>query len=169
MKYLSVLLFSTALIWTWFLIHSEPAVSFETHFGIQEKMGVVISEAIAKKKPTASEIKIERIWTEVIGDSKIKAHFIYSFKDNSDAGAVTSQIQGEGILERQPVDETGADRWSLSHVQTTNDVIQFEDPSVITNTPNTTDTNPAESTATSPETHPESPPETQPTEQNPHQ
>ena len=157
MKYLSVLLFSTALIWSWFLIHSEPAVSFETHFGIQEKMGAVISEAIAKKKPTASEIKIERIWTEVIGDGKIKAHFIYSFKDNSEAGAVTSQIQGEGVLERQPMDETGVDRWSLSHVQTTNDIIQFEDPSVITNTPGEADATPSEA-------HPE----TQPSEQNSH-
>lgn len=149
MKYLSLVIFVAALAWTWSLVHSTGTVSFETHSGIQEKLALLITETIQAKRPTASEIVIQKIWTENLsakGD-KVRAAFEYSFKDNSgEAGLITSEIKGEGILERQPEDGSGNDRWVLTKVHTSSDSIQFDEAMIVTpgpETPETPDTAPA--------------------------
>ena len=81
MKYFSVIFFAAALSWTWTVIHSKPDVSFETHSGIQEKLAELIKNSILAKKPAATEIVIEKIWTEMITDERVKASFIYSYKE----------------------------------------------------------------------------------------
>lgn len=151
MKYASLAIFAAALIWTWTLIHSASPISFETHSGIQERLAEFIVETVKSKRPNASEILVEKIWTEVLGDGKVKAFFIYSFKDSSDeAGLVSSRIQGEGILERQGEDETGNDRWSLTQVQTTGDAIQFDEALIVTGSPEGTSDETSESLTESP-------------------
>ena len=135
MKYLSLLVFAAALIWTWFIIHDSSSISFETHSGIQERLAEVIANTIKVKKPSASEITIEKIWTEVIDANKVRAFFVYSFKDISESGPVKSEIKGEGILERQPKDDSGMDRWSLTKVHTTSDAIQFDEATLVTGSP----------------------------------
>lgn len=132
MKYLSLLLFTVALVLTWKVIHKDPEITFETHSGIQEKLAVFIVDTIKAKKPTATDISIEKVWTEPTGENQVKAFFIYSFKDKTAEGVVATQIQGEGILERQGMDESGADRWQLTKVQTTNDAIVFDDAMIVT-------------------------------------
>jgi len=134
MKYISLIVFTAALVWTWDVVHHHNGIDFETHSGIQEKLATLINDTIKARRPTASEIVIEKIWTEVISSNKVRAFFTYSFKDNSEAsgGIVTSQIKGEGLLERQPNDGSGNDRWSLTKVHTTSDAIQFDEATIVT-------------------------------------
>jgi hypothetical protein len=132
MKYLALIFFAVALAWTWNIVHKDPQVSFETHSGIQEKLAVLIIDTIKSKKPTATDIVVENVWTEFVGENKVKAHFLYSFKEPSEAGMITSQIKGETTLERQPDDGSGLDRWQLGKVQTTSDVVVFDDGLLVT-------------------------------------
>lgn len=133
MKYLSLLIFAVFLSWTWNLIHQEPSISFETHAGIQEKLAQLIQQTVLAKKPTATEIRIQKIWTEPQGDDKVMAHFIYSFQEPDTNGkTLTSQITAQGLLEKAADDGSGLDRWNLSKVQTTNDAVSFEDGLSIT-------------------------------------
>lgn len=132
MKYISLLIFAVALIWTWNIIHDSSSISFETHSGIQERMAEYLNNKIKEKKPTASEIKVEKIWTEVLGINKVRAFFIYSFSDMTESGPVKSEIKGEGILERQAEDDSGMDRWTLTKIHTTSDAIQFDEATLIT-------------------------------------
>jgi hypothetical protein len=121
-----------ALVWSWKIIHSEPNVSFETHSGIQERLTDLIQNTIKASKPSAANIHIEQIWTEVVTANKLKAHFKYSFHEQGESGPLTTQIVGEGLLERQPDDGSDNDRWTLSKVHTTNDSIVFEDGLLVT-------------------------------------
>lgn len=149
MKYISLILFTVALAWTWNLVHTESDISFETHSGIQEKLAVLISDTIKAKRPQASDILIEKIWTEVMSGEKVKAFFVYSFKDQTEeSGTVTSQIRGEGILERQGTDDEGNDKWVLTKVQTSSDAIQFDDATIVTSSPDESTTEAAPSTET---------------------
>lgn len=132
MKYLSLLLFTVALVLTWKVIHKSPEITFETHSGIQEKLGVFIVDTIKSKKPGATDILIEKVWTEPVNEKQVKAFFIYSYKDKTAEGVISTTIQGEGILERQAPDDTGADRWQLTQVQSTNDAISFDDALIVT-------------------------------------
>ncbi len=132
MKYVSLVLFTIALAWTWNLVHSKSDISFETHSGIQEKLAALITETIKAKKPTASEIIVEKIWTEVMSSEKVKAFFIYSFKDNTESGIVSSEIHGDAILERKGATAEGDDHWVLSDVHASSDAIQFDDATIVT-------------------------------------
>lgn len=147
MKYLSLIVFVVALAWTWHLVHSSNPVSFETHSGIQEKLATLISETIQAKRPTATDIVIRKIWTENMSPTgdRVKAFFVYAFKDNSgEAGPITSEIRGEGFLERQPDDGSGNDRWVLTKVFTSSDSIQFDDATIVTASPNGSSTSETE-------------------------
>ena len=137
MKYLSVIFFVVAMIWTWNLIHSTPAVSFETHSGIQERLAGILEETIKTKKPDSTDIKIEKIWTELLMGGRVKAHFSYSFKSPVEGGTlVETKIEGEGILDRKEDDGSGMDRWILSEIKTNSDSMVFDDPLVVgPNTP----------------------------------
>lgn len=133
MKYLSILFFLVLLIWTWSIVHTESPVPFETHAGIQNKLVQIIAENIQKKKPDASEISIQKIWTEPLVNGQVKAHFTYRFKAPTSEGAMTdSEISGEGLLEHQADDGSGLDRWKLYEIKTTSDSIKFEEALVIT-------------------------------------
>jgi hypothetical protein len=159
MKYVSLVLFTLALVWTWNLVHTPSDISFETHSGIQEKLAGLITDTIKAKRPSASDIVIQKIWTEVVSNEKVKAFFIYSFKDNSESGLVTSEIRGEGLLERKEPSATGEDHWVLSKVQTSSDAIQFDDATIITGSSKSTEdgTQPAEGTTTPTPATPEAP------------
>lgn len=148
MKYVSLVLFTIALAWTWNLVHSTSDISFETHSGIQEQLAVLITDTIKAKKPTASEIVVQKIWTEVLSNDKVKAFFIYSFKDNTESGIVTSEIRGNGILERKGLTPEGNDHWVLTDVHASSDAIQFDDATIVTGSSNSTGETPATEPAT---------------------
>lgn len=151
MKYISLIVFAIALTWTWMVIHDNNAVSFETHSGIQEQLAVFISDTVKAKRTSATDIVIEKIWTEALGEKKVKAHFIYTFKDNQGEGLVATQITGEGILERQPEDGSGNDRWTLTQIQTNSDSIVFEDALLVTPGEEPQEAAPAQPTTPEPE------------------
>lgn len=133
MKYLSLIIFVVLLAWTWNLIHREPIISFETHAGIQEKLAQLIQQTVLSKKPQATDIRIQKIWTEPQGADKVQAHFVYSFEEPDTNGKnLTNQITAQGLLEKQADDGSGLERWSLTKVQTTNDAVTFEDGLYVT-------------------------------------
>ena len=131
-KIFSLILFIAAMVWTWNVIHSSSAVGFETHSGIQEKLAELITQTLASKKPNSSEIVITRLWTETLGDNKVRAVFACRFSESSEGGEVIQQeIEGEAVLYREPTQENGVDNWVLQSVKTTNDLVVFTEGSLI--------------------------------------
>jgi hypothetical protein len=137
MKYFSALFFALSLIWTWNVIHSETVVSFETHSGIQDQMTQFLINSVKSQRSDALNIKVEKIWTEMLLKNKVKVHFVYSFETpeaNNKAPSLT-RISGEGILERKEDDGTGYDKWNLSEVKTNSDSLIFEEAEIISADP----------------------------------
>jgi hypothetical protein len=133
MKLFGFVFFLSLSIWTWNVIHAVPDISFETHASIQEKLSEMILESLRVKKPEASDLQIQKMWTETLAPGRMKAHFSYSFKeDSAQTGSTWSSVDGNGILElgeRSP--ETGDEKWILSRVQIQGDSVKFEDSLVI--------------------------------------
>lgn len=154
MKYLSAIIFTAALVWSWNVIHSKSALSNETHTGIQQRLAQLIIDTVKAKKPAATEISVVKIWTEPVSDTEVRAIFHYSFKEPTEDGSFSvSQISGEGILDHQPDDGTGNDRWTLTKVTTNSDAVIFEDGLVVTaggNTAEVTDAPNAEAVPVDP-------------------
>jgi len=133
MKYLSVLAFALLLGWTWSVIHSDSSISYETHAGIQEKLSQLIKQSVMNKKPGASAVRIQKIWTEPKSKDEVQAHFVYSFQEpDSNGQMITSQISGDSLLQKQPDDGSGLDRWSLKDVKTTGDAVVFQEGLLVT-------------------------------------
>lgn len=132
-KIISLVVFIAALVWTWNIIHTSEAVGFETHSGIQVKLAELIENTLATKKPQAKDLTIRRLWTESLGDNKVRAVFAYSFTEPSaDGGELEQVIEGEAILYREPSETAEVDKWILQSVKTTNDVVVFTEGSTIT-------------------------------------
>ena len=129
---LAIVAFTLAMVWTWNVIHAEAAVAFETHSGIQERLTTLIEDSIKTQKPSASDFSLNKIWTEVIADNKVKVTFAYTYRENGEAGPVTTSIKGEGVLERQPSDGSVFDRWTLTSVVANSDALVFEEGLVVT-------------------------------------
>ena len=127
MKYLGVLFFFVLASWTWRVVHSTSPIPFETHASIQDRLSEMILEAVRAKKPDSSEVQIVKIWTETLGPGKLKAHFSYSFRENSDqTGSVWSLVDGEGLLKAE-----SDNKWVLSDVLVTGDNVVFEREMVV--------------------------------------
>lgn len=138
-KIVSLVVFTAALAWTWNIINSTPAIGFETHVGIQEKLTDLIRQTIVTKRPHAKEIVINKLWTEPVNENKVHAVFSYQFTElNPETQEETFQIiDGEADLHRELSEVDGVDKWVLQSVKTTNDAVVFTEGSVITNeTPN---------------------------------
>lgn len=133
-KLISLVIFIAAMAWTWNIIHTADAVGFETHSGIQEKLAELIGNTLVTKKPQAKDLLIRRLWTESLGDNKIRAVFAYSFTEPAaDGGEEIEQvIEGEAVLYRGVSEDAEVDQWTLQSVKTTNDVVVFTEGSMIT-------------------------------------
>ena len=132
-KIISLVVFIAALAWTWNIIHTSDAIGFETHSGIQEKLADLIENTLKTKKPQATNLSITRLWTESIGENKVRAVFAYSFSEpSSDGGELEQVIEGEAILHREPSETAEVDKWTLQSVKTTNDMVVFTEGSTIT-------------------------------------
>jgi hypothetical protein len=159
-KILSLIVFFTLLVWTWNVIHTTPAVGFETHTAIQEKILEMLTSTLQAKRPQAQQIEVVRLWTESLDDNKIRAVFSYKFQDKIGDLAPTSAptstpapatppapdqtpsqgdeqmteqtIDGEAILQRLASDDPSLDNWKLLEVKTTGDTVIFRDGSTIT-------------------------------------
>lgn len=132
-KILSLVVFAAALVWTWSLIHSSSGIGTETHSGIQEKLATLIQQTVQKKRPTAQDIQVTRLWTEAMDDNKVRAVFAYRFFENADGGEKLEQtVEGEAILHREPGPDSRVDNWVLQKVTTTNDNVAFDQGSIVT-------------------------------------
>ena len=136
MKYLSVIGFAIFMSWTWAVINSEPAISLETHVGIQNRLAALIRDSILTKKPQASQITIQDLWTEPVSEgteTQIRAHFAYRFNepDSSGQGSVGSELTGEALLLKQDDENSHGDRWVIKDFKSTSEAIAFDQPLVI--------------------------------------
>ncbi|MFS4459219.1 hypothetical protein [Bdellovibrio sp. HCB2-146] len=132
-KIVSLVVFIVALAWTWNVIHSSEAIGFETHSGIQTKLAELIQQTLSAKKPHAKDLSIMRLWTESMGENKVRAIFAYKFTDTSETGEALEQIiEGEAVLHREPSETPNVDKWTLQSVKTTNDMVVFSEGSTIT-------------------------------------
>lgn len=131
-KIVSLVVFVAALAWTWNVIHSSDAIGFETHSGIQTKLAELIQQTLTAKKPHAKDLAITRLWTEPVGDNKVRAVFSYKFTELSENGESLDQvIEGEAVLHREPSETPNVDKWILQSVKTTNDMVVFSEGSTI--------------------------------------
>lgn len=154
-KLFSFVIFAALLIWTWKIVHRETNLGFETHAGIQAQLEQMIQAAVMAKKPTASDFKMEKLWTEPMTANKVKAHFSYSFKDNeTPPNTVEQNIQGEAVLYREApqmttsAEDAGkADRWVLQSIKTTSDSIIFSEGALLDADASTTPAENAPTTA----------------------
>ncbi|UYL08611.1 hypothetical protein B9G69_016330 [Bdellovibrio sp. SKB1291214] len=143
-KIVSLVVFVAALVWTWNVIHTNEAIGFETHAGIQTKLAELIKATLSAKKPNAKDLRIDKLWTESMTDNKVRAVFAYKFSEAGEAGENLEQIiEGEAILHREPTEDK-TDKWTLQSVKTTNDIVVFSEGSTVT--PDT----PSEAPATTP-------------------
>ena len=103
MKFIGLICFIVAMVWTWNLIHTTPSVAFETHVGIHDELSGYIEQALRKKKPEASDFIVQKIWTEETGrPNELKAHFSYMFNEVSAQNEKTkSLISGWAILQQK--------------------------------------------------------------------
>ncbi|QLY25180.1 hypothetical protein [Bdellovibrio sp. KM01] len=131
-KIVSLVVFVAALVWTWNVIHTNEAIGFETHAGIQTKLAELIKATLSAKKPNAKDLRIEKLWTESMNDNKVRAVFAYKFSETSEAGEALEQIiEGEAVLHREPTEDK-TDKWTLQSVKTTNDIVVFSEGSTVT-------------------------------------
>lgn len=132
-KIVSLIIFTAVLVWTWNIIHSTQAIGFETHSGIQIKLAELIKQTVLAKKPQAKSFRISRLWTESLGETKVRAVFAYEFlEDLNENESIEQTVEGEAVLFREPKDESNLDKWILQSVRTTNDIVTFSEGLIVT-------------------------------------
>lgn len=136
MKILSLFFFTVLLVWSWNVSTRVPPVDFATHASIQSKLMEFIQNYIQQKKPNITDYKIQKIWTETVNETEVKATFRHSFSETADGVKTTSEIESQMILKRvdDVVNEQGEslENWQIVSSKTTSDAIQFEDGLTIT-------------------------------------
>lgn len=134
MKYLSVVVLVGLMTWTWRLVHRESAISQQIHVGIQQDLRRIITDYIQKNLPNSEDLRFERFWTEALSKDKVKAAFLYSFKENSQShGPTRVQIDGYAILNRDKNDSNAEkESWSFDELYILNNQIEFQQPLTIT-------------------------------------
>lgn len=131
-KIISPLVLTAVLLWTWHIVHSQSAIGFETHSGVQLKLAELIGNTLQAKKPEAQDLQIVKIWTAPLSENKIQAVFSYKFTEKNEEGdAAEKIIQGEAILHREPTEDPTLDKWVLQSVRTQLESLQFTEGSLV--------------------------------------
>jgi hypothetical protein len=131
-KIISPLVLAAVLLWTWHIVHSQSAIGFETHSGVQLKLAELIGNTLQAKKPDAENLQIVKIWTAPLNENKIQAVFSYKFTEKSQDGDPAEKvIQGEAILHREPSEDPTLDKWILQSVRTQLESLDFSEGSVV--------------------------------------
>lgn len=168
MKILSLIVFAILLSWTWHVVHSNSSIDFETHSDIQSKMKELIESTIKARKPDTKSVEIIKIWTQDMGERKIKADFTYRFIETTAQNESTErQIEGEAILFRDTSDNPSVDQWTVQSLKTKGDSISFNEGSTVSPGNQATDENPSTTEPrTPPAENPMTPPATEPGKTN---
>jgi hypothetical protein len=131
-KIISPLVLVILLVWSWQVVHTESAIGFETHSGVQLKLAELIGNTLQAKKPEAENLQIIRIWTAPLSDNKIQAVFSYKFTEKTeDTESAEKIIQGEAVLYREPTEDPTIDKWVLQSVRTQLESLNFNEGSVV--------------------------------------
>lgn len=123
-KIFSFVLFVSALIWTWCLFNSPSQMGTDVHAGIQSKLTILIEETIKAKRPSMTNFRLNKMYTEKMDDNKVKAHFSYQFDD---ADATTQTISGDAVLSKALSEDPSVQKWVLQSVKTGSDIVEFQD------------------------------------------
>ncbi len=124
MKFISLLLFLGALVYTWSLTHQTPVISETVHVGVQDDLKNIIQNYIQDNVEGASDVRFERMWSETVNESQVKAHFIYSF---ADATNTRLEIDGHALLNKisESPDEV---KFSFDELFILNQSVVFDEP-----------------------------------------
>lgn len=132
-KIVSLILFVTAFVWTWFLFNSESKIGQATHAGIQSKLMTFIEESVKSARPGSSQFKILNIYTQALDDNQISAHFTYKYVEQLENQEQASQtMTGEALLYRGLSENPKEDKWIAKSIKTSNSSIEFQQGLVIT-------------------------------------
>ena len=127
MKYLSLIALLAALVSSWSLVHKKSDLSEGIHVGIQDDLKGIITDYIQKNLPQSKNVEFERMWTERIGQDKVKASFIYSFEEeNEEVGPARVNIEGYAILNKQAAEPNRANVWSFDELYILNNNLVFQ-------------------------------------------
>jgi len=131
-KIISPLVLVILLVWSWQVVHSESAIGFETHSGVQLKLAELIGNTLQAKKPEAENLQIVKIWTAPLSENKIQAVFSYKFTEKTeDTETAEKMIQGEAVLYREPTEDPTIDKWVLQSVRTQLESLSFNEGSAV--------------------------------------
>ena len=110
------------------MVQSDQKVPEIIHAEIQDDLKQTIADYVYQKLPNVKNIKFSNIWSESLGENKIKAHFKYSFdEDSSEVGKSENLIDGFAILNKSDQTDEGATVWSLDEIQILNNHVTFEE------------------------------------------
>jgi hypothetical protein len=132
MKIVSSLVFAAALIGSWCLSRAHGPMSQSVHIGVQNDLKNIIAEYVQKQLPESKNLRFDKFWTETVKKDRIKASFVYSFEDATQAsGPARTQISGSALLNK--VDENPETvTYSLDELQILDNRIEFAEPIQIT-------------------------------------
>lgn len=128
MKFISLILFIVALIYTWNLTHHRMPIEESVHVGIQDDLKNIIQNYIQDNVQNASGIQFERMWSETVDASTVRAHFIYSFIDEANNRL---EIDGYAVLNKVSENEEEV-KFSFDELFIENQSIVFDEPMRIT-------------------------------------
>lgn len=132
MKIISVVVFTAALIGSWYMARAQGPMSQSVHVGVQNDLKNIIAEYVQKNLPESKNLRFDKFWTETVKKDRIKAYFLYSFEDASQtSGPTRVEISGSAILNK--VDESPETvTYSLDQLQILDNKVEFEEPIQIT-------------------------------------
>ena len=122
-KIFSFVLFVSAFIWTWCLFNSPSQMGTDIHAGIQSKLTILIEDTVKAKRPSMTNFRLNKMYTERMDDSKVKANFSYQFDEDN----ATQTISGEAVLTKALSEDPAVQKWVLQTVKTGGDVVEFKD------------------------------------------
>ena len=98
MRYLSLLIFVSAMYFSWKVVESPAAVPESTHILIQEDLKRIISEKIQEDLPSAEDVQFDRFWSQNLKGNQVKANFVVSFDLPDGENSARHGIQGQYVL-----------------------------------------------------------------------
>lgn len=131
MKYLSTVTLILALAVTWKAATAVPLVPVSIHNDLQLDIARIIETAIVQQVPNADNLKFQRLYSETLSPTSVRANFSYSFEIPDSGNSTTSLVEGSALVERDPAN---ADNWILKKVDVGTSSLVFNEGIVITPT-----------------------------------
>ena len=129
MKYIAAAVILIAMAWTWKLTGAEPGLSLQEHKSLEMQVQDAIREAIKLKRPAATDVIFQQIFTETIRpNERVRARFRYSVTEPVSEGDVTKQLI-EGVADL--ASEDGGRTWKWSGEDVKSPTLEFQRGSLV--------------------------------------